>query len=346
MRAEEPAWWYRRPGSPIGRLLGPLGHLYGMAASARMRRAPDHVSGLAIVCIGNVTAGGTGKSPMSHWVCRHFIAAGRRPVVLSRGYGGHFKGPHLVDPTCDRAADVGDEPLLAAAVAPVIVARDRGAGAAMAERDRIADVIVMDDGLQSPGLAKSLTIAMVDARRAFGNGRVIPAGPLRAPLPDQVRRIDAVVVNHGASISEGATGRLSHSLREMGFSGPIVEATVAPSGDTRWLDGRRVLAFAGIAAPERFAATLRGLGAQVDDLVAFPDHHRFSDADAGRLLDMAQRRSAIIVTTEKDHVRLDNSGPQGELARLARVLSIRLELTAPGAARLGELLDGVRPAGT
>ncbi|MBV1694089.1 MAG: tetraacyldisaccharide 4'-kinase [Hyphomicrobiales bacterium] len=346
MRVEEPAWWYRQPGSPIARLLAPLGHLYGMAASARMRRPASHVSALPVICIGNVTAGGTGKSPMSHWVCRHLIAAGRRPVVLSRGYGGRLSGPHLVDPRNDRALDVGDEPLLAAAVAPVVVARDRGAGAAMIARDRIGDVIVMDDGLQSPALAKSLTIAMVDARRAFGNGHVIPAGPLRAPLSHQVRRIDAVVINHGARASEGATERLSRILRDAGFSGSLMEATVAPSGDIGWLQGQRVLAFAGIAAPERFAATLTDLGADVADLISFPDHHAFSDADAVRLLDMAQRRSALLVTTEKDHVRLASSGPQAELARLARVLPIRLELTAPGSARLGELLDAVRPAGT
>lgn len=346
MHAEEPVWWYRRPDSPIGRLLAPLGHLYGIASSARMRRPPAHVSALPVICIGNVTAGGTGKSPMSHWVCRHLIAAGRRPVVLSRGYGGRLAGPHLVDPKKDRASDVGDEPLLAAGVAPVVVARDRGAGAALIARDRIGDVIVMDDGLQSPALAKSLRIAMIDARRAFGNGRCIPAGPLRAPLSDQVRRFDAVVINHGACTSEGATERVDRILRAAGFAGLMAEATVAPAGDVAWLDGQSVIAFAGIAAPERFAATLSKLGAQVAELVAFPDHHAFSDADAARLLDMAQRRAAVLVTTEKDHVRLAATGPQANLARLARVLPIRLELTAPGATRLGELLDGVRPAGT
>jgi tetraacyldisaccharide 4'-kinase len=317
-----------------------------MAASARMRRPAAHVSALPVVCIGNLTAGGTGKSPMSHWICRHLLAAGRRPVVLSRGYGGRLRGPHLVDPRNDGALDVGDEPLLAARVAPVVVARDRGAGAAMIARDRIGDVIVMDDGLQSPALAKSLTIAMVDVRRAFGNGRVIPAGPLRAPLSDQVRRIDAVVLNHGARADDGAARRLTRTLRDFGFSGVMAEASVAASGDVGWLQGRRVLAFAGIAAPERFAATLTKLGAEVADLISFPDHHAFGDADAARLLGMAQRLSALLVTTEKDHVRLAPAGIQAELARLVRVLPIRLELTAPASAGLCDLLDAVRPAGT
>ncbi|MGC1356497.1 MAG: tetraacyldisaccharide 4'-kinase, partial [Xanthobacteraceae bacterium] len=186
----EPAFWWQ--GKNGGRLLAPVAGIYGAFAAMRLR-SPGQKVGIPIICVGNLTVGGAGKTPAALTVGRLLLAENKRPFFLTRGYGGRLVGPVRVDRAIHGAADVGDEPLLLAELAPTIVARDRLAGARAAQRDG-ADAIVMDDGFQNPSLAKDLAILVVDGRRAIGNGRVFPAGPLRAPLEAQLARAHAVLV--------------------------------------------------------------------------------------------------------------------------------------------------------
>jgi tetraacyldisaccharide 4'-kinase len=247
-------------------------------------------------------------------------AAGRRPFVLSRGYGGALRGPVQVDPASHDAAGVGDEPLLLARVAPTVVARDRVAGAAAA-RASGADVIVMDDGFQNSALNKDLAILVVDGRRGIGNGRGFPAGPLRAPLDGQLGRAHAMIV-----IGAGVAGDRMAVAAE-GRKLPVFRGVLEP--DRQALDalkGQPVLAFAGIGDPEKFFATLRDAGIEVRAQRAFPDHHRYRRNEARDLIAFAEREGLVPVTTEKDWVRLAKQGDLAALAGLARMLPVRLKL--------------------
>jgi tetraacyldisaccharide 4'-kinase len=297
---------------------------------------------LPVICVGNFTAGGTGKTPLALAIAEHLIQRGEQPAFLTRGYGGRSRGPLWVEPERHATRDVGDEPLLLARRAPVMLARDRREGALVIEGgERPASVIVMDDGLQNPALHKDLTIALVDADRGVGNGRVIPAGPLRAPLEFQIALADAIVVNGtAAGAVEGAAirRRVVDVLRRE-FTGPVLQATAAPSGDTGWLAGAKVVAFAGIGNPARFFRLLETLGAELAAREVFPDHHTFTEADAARLISTARDRAAHLVTTEKDWVRLaTGEGRLAELRQAARTLPIRLAMPAADTARLADLL--------
>jgi tetraacyldisaccharide 4'-kinase len=230
---------------------------------------------------------------------------------------------------------VGDEALLLARAAPTLVSRDRAAGARAIEARAACDVIVMDDGLQNPQLGKDLTLAVVDGTRGLGNGRVMPAGPLRAPLGFQLGLVDAVVVNaRGPGTGDAVAGWLRRR-----FEGPILRCATKAAGDTAWLNGCRVVAWAGIGAPQHFFAMLRSLGAEVVETIAFGDHQRLTEADARRVLSLAERRSAALVSTEKDLARL--TGAAGSLTALAaatRVLPIALRFAGPDAERLAALI--------
>ena len=353
MRIDEPSWWYgAAPDADLGIMasvmagcLSPLAALYGWAACRRYARVAPYRSRLPVVCVGNLTAGGTGKTPLTLHLCGLLQAGGRHPAVLTRGYGGRLAGPHWVAEG-DGADAVGDEALLLVRAAPTLVARDRAAGARVIEGAIgsgqepgavAANVIVMDDGLQNPQLAKSLTLAVVDGTRGLGNGRVIPAGPLRAPLAFQLALIDAIVVNAptadaGAAVADG--------LRQH-FRGPVLRCATVVAGDAGWLGGRRVVAWAGIGAPQRFFAMLRRLGAEVVDTIAFGDHQRLVETDAQRLLALATRQAATLVSTAKDMARLKGAtGALAELATATRVLPIGLQFTEPDAERLVGLLHG------
>jgi tetraacyldisaccharide 4'-kinase len=341
-RLDEPSWWYgdgERAGRSLGRsavaaCLAPLGALYGWAARARYARAEPYRARLPVVCVGNLTVGGTGKTPLTLHLCGHLRAVGLRPAVLTRGYRGSQAGPHWVAEGDDADA-VGDEAVLLARAAPTLVSRDRAAGARAIEARAAFDVIVMDDGLQNPQLAKDLTLAVVDGTRGLGNGRVMPAGPLRAPLRFQLGLVDAVVVNARAP---GAGDAVADRLRER-FDGPVLRCATVVAGDAAWLNRRRVVAWAGIAAPHRFFAMLQSLGAEVVETIAFGDHQRLTEADARRLLALAEPRGATLVSTEKDLARL--TGAAGSLAALAaatRVLPIALHFTAPDVERLAALI--------
>lgn len=321
MPFDEPSWWYAAEPRWQARALKPLASVYASMALRRMARTVSHQSSLPVICIGNFTAGGTGKTPLSLRAARHLRALGRKPVFLTRGYGGTIVGPHLVTPH-DGAARTGDEPLLLARDGPVMIARDRAAGARAIETmpRETADVIVMDDGLQNPQLAKSLVIAVVDGTRGLGNGLVIPAGPLRAPLSRQIALADAIVVSR--PMGRTAHGPILDQLRQS-FHGPVLAAEIRPVAPLDWLTAAPVVAYCGIGAPRRFLDLLKGLGATVVQEVAFADHHPFSERDADRLLALAQRHGAQLVTTAKDHVRLTgHAGARASLREQSKVLAI------------------------
>jgi tetraacyldisaccharide 4'-kinase len=245
-----------------------------------------------VICVGNLVAGGAGKTPIAIAIAERLIARGKAVHFLSRGYGGREKGLLRVDPARHAAADVGDEPLLLARIAPAWVSRDRAAGAAAAVAAG-AQIIVMDDGFQNPGLAKDLSLLAVDGGYGFGNGRVMPAGPLREPLAAGLARADAVALI--GTDQCGVADRLPPSL-------PLLRAVLAPIAAA--LAGRRVFAFAGIARPEKFFATLQSMGCVLAGRRAFADHHAYGEAEVAALIEEARHADAVPVTTEKDAVRL------------------------------------------
>lgn len=275
------------------RLLDPAGRVYGLAGSLRRCLTTPSRVPVPVICVGNLTVGGTGKTPIAIEIARQLQAAGSNPHLLSRGYRGDLTGPAWVDPARHDASAVGDEPLLLAEVAPTWVSRDRAAGARAAVAVG-AGAIVMDDGFQNPGLVQDVALVVVDGEVGFGNHRLLPAGPLREPVAPALARADAVVI----------VGPDRHGLRPgLPAGAPVLAATlVAEDGET--LRGRRVVAFAGIGRPAKFFASLREAGAQVLEQRAFADHHRYTPPELDRLQAQAERLGAALVTTAKDRVRL------------------------------------------
>jgi tetraacyldisaccharide 4'-kinase len=310
----EPAFWWK-PGR--GFLLSPFSAVYGTVAWLRMR-SRGRSAGVPVICLGNLTVGGGGKTPTAMAAARILLAAHTRAFFLSRGYGGRLKGPVLVNPSEHGAADVGDEPLLLARLAPTIVARDRVAGVEAA-RANGASVIVMDDGFQNPSLKKDLAIIVVDGRRGIGNRHMIPAGPLRAPLRAQLKHAHALLV---VGPADGAASVIKLALRH-GLA--VFHGRLEPDRQTlAALSGRKVLAFAGIADPEKFFATLADAGVVVAERRSFADHHRYTAIEARMLMAHAGDKNLVLITTEKDHVRLAGNPKLAELAARTLVLPVRL----------------------
>jgi tetraacyldisaccharide 4'-kinase len=305
----EPAFWWREAGLASG-LLAPAAACYGAVAARRMAKT-GAVAGVPVLCVGNFTLGGTGKTPTALWLAKMFKDAGERPFCLSRGYGGRLSGPKLIAADTDNAAQIGDEALLLARVAPTIVAHDRVAGAEAA-RVAGASVVVMDDGLQNPSLAKDFTLAVVDGRRGIGNGSVFPAGPLRAPLAAQLARSDALLV-----IGDGDPGIKSDLPVFHGRLVPDAAAVMA-------LKARKVLAFAGIGNPDKFFATTEAAGIAIAQRKPFPDHHRFTAEEAAELIMQAEHGGLALLTTEKDRARMAGEPLLAALAAKAHVLPVTL----------------------
>ena len=340
-RRDEPGWWYGPEAALVPRLLMPASLLWGHIAERRWAKAVPFHARVPVICIGNFTTGGTGKTPLALHMAGVVERLGRSPVFLTRGYGGRLTGPHHVVLDQDIAADVGDEPLLLVRRAPVMLARDRAAGArAILAAGGRRLVIIMDDGLQNPALAKDVTIAVVDGRRGIGNGRVIPAGPLRAPVAAQLARVDAIVINQPAGPEAGPTAQAIADQFKTRFSGPVLRARTGAAGDTAWLKQKPVLAFAAIGAPQRFFGLLQSLGGEIVREVAFPDHHPFSEMEAAGLLAEAKARGTQLVTTEKDWVRLSQEKPaQAQLRAASRPLAIAMRFAEPDAKRLETLIE-------
>jgi tetraacyldisaccharide 4'-kinase len=326
MRA--PSFWWREPGLEAA-LLAPFAAAYGAVAAQRLRLRGQRAD-IPIVCIGDPTLGGGGKTPTALATAKVLAALGQRPVFLTRGYGGRTAGPVRVDLAAHRAEDVGDEPLLLARAYPTIVARVRAAGAAAA-RAAGASVVVMDDGFQNPSLVKDAAILVVDGRRGIGNGRVCPAGPLRAPFDAQLAHAHAVlVVGNAGRASEVVSAAAAGAI-------PIFHGRLLPQREAvAALAGKRVLAFAGIADPDKFFRTLEDAGIEAPVRHGFPDHHRYTAAEASRLIAEADRQGFIPVTTEKDLVRLD--GEAALAALRARVASLPVTLVLDEEERFGAFL--------
>jgi tetraacyldisaccharide 4'-kinase len=292
----EPAFWHR-PRSLKSHLLRPLAALYGAVASRRMmRKGLD--AGIPVLCIGNYHVGGAGKTPTALALTKVLRDLGESPVVLSRGYGGRLKGPVMVDRERHGAADVGDEPLMMVRDVPVAVARDRLGGVALA-RSQGATVILMDDGFQNPRIAKDASLIVIDSDRGLGNGKMLPAGPLRAPLTLQMSRTDALIVIGDGHAADGVAAALTARDR------PVFRARLKPdAASVAALSGKRVLAFAGIGDPERFFRGLRDSGIDVAGAQPFADHHMYLKGEIAALGAEAKRERLTLVTTEKDLARL------------------------------------------
>jgi tetraacyldisaccharide 4'-kinase len=311
MRA--PGFWGAPPGL-AARLLSPAGRLYAAATARRLARGPTFRPSIPVVCVGNLVAGGAGKTPVAISIARNIAAAGREPHFLSRGYGGWERGPKLVDPMRHTAAEVGDEPLLLAACAPTWVARDRAAAAQAAEQAG-AKALILDDGHQNPAVAKTLSLVVVDGAFGFGNGLPIPAGPLRETIEAGLSRASAVVL---MGEDRGGVAR-----RAAPFC-PVLIADLKPASGASDLAGCRVLGFAGIGRPEKFRDTLQQIGAEVVGWRAFPDHHPFSQGELNRLRREADALGAVLVTTAKDAVRL----PRGWRDEV-RVVNVQVQWDDP-----------------
>lgn len=295
----EPAFWHRPP-SWTSLLLMPLATLYGVVATWRLTRK-GFDAGVPVICVGNYHVGGAGKSPTVLALTTLLRDLGETPVVLSRGYGGRLRGPILVDPERHIAGDVGDEPLMLAQTVPVVVARDRINGVALA-RSQGASVILMDDGFQNPAIAKDASLIVIDGDRGLGNGYVFPAGPLRAPLPPQLARTDALIVVGNGTAAQAVAAVV------VALGKPVISAHLkANDVSVASLCGKRVLAFAGIGDPIRFFRTLRASGIDVVRERSFADHHPFSQTEIETLVNEAKRDALRLVTTEKDLARLRNA---------------------------------------
>jgi len=289
-------------------------------------------AGIPVFCVGNYHVGGAGKTPTVLALAKVLRDLDETPVVLSRGYGGKLRGPIKVDPARHVAADVGDEPLMLARWLAVVVARDRIAGVALA-RSQGASVILMDDGFQNPAIAKDAALIVIDGDRGLGNGCVFPAGPLRAPLPPQLARTDALIV-----IGDGTAARtVAAAIAALGR--PVLSAHLkADAASVVSLGGKRVLAFAGIGDPARFFRTLRASGIEVVAERAFADHHPFSKGEIETLIAEAKRDALTAVTTEKDVARLSSGEGLPSWAR--DIVPFAVTLVFEDAAQLRKLVAG------
>jgi tetraacyldisaccharide 4'-kinase len=324
-----PDFWHGGERSPWPLLLAPAAALYRLGfllreGFARPARAP-----VPVVCVGAATVGGAGKTPLVLALARRLSAQGRKLHILTRGYGGRLAGPVRVDPASHDAAAVGDEALLLAEAAPTWVTRDRVAGAAAAAAAG-ATLLLLDDGLQNPTLAKDLGFLVVDSAYGFGNGRLLPAGPLREPVAAAAERVQAAVIV--GPDRAGITTMLPSRL-------PRLAARLVPANGEA-LAGRRCVAFCGIGAPEKFWASLKQIGADIALSRAFPDHHRYGHAELAALRAEAARRDANLVTTRKDWVRLAPGWRRGiavldvelrfeDEAALDRLLAARQDVVLP-----------------
>ena len=317
MRA--PSFWYRRPGVEA-LLLAPFSLLYSAGGMIRRLMATPYRALVPVICVGNVVAGGAGKTPVALAIAHVLQQHGHKPVFVTRGYGGNERGPLRVDLDRHSARDVGDESLLLATAAPTFIGRDRAAAIRAAEKR--GTHIVLDDGLQNPSILPDLAFLVIDSATAFGNGFLIPAGPLRETLGEAMKRITAIIL-----IGENVEQKLADLARC-----PIARANWQPNLPTDFPRGEKFFAFAGIAHPDKFYATCRAAGLTLVGTEDFPDHHFFTGGELSKLKKRAAEKSARLLTTEKDWVRLPREYQ-------ARVMAFPVKLVFEDEAVIRRLLN-------
>lgn len=300
MRA--PDFWYPEYDKGEGRFaafaLAPLGWLYGLAGIWRWRFARPYKPTIPVICLGNLTAGGTGKTPLCQFIAGELSKSGETVAIVSRGYGGRLKGPVKVDKHLHSHVEVGDEPLMLAQQCDVFIGKDRAKAVMLAEQSG-ASVIVMDDGFQNPTVEKAVSILVVDKERQFGNQKLIPAGPLREFKTRGMARADGVIEMASAEDADPKTGNLSEAGERPRFGAHLKPLPIASN-----IAGRQFVAFAGIGNPDQFFDTLSALGAKLAECVPYPDHHPFYSKDFAFLTGLARERNAQLITTAKDAARL------------------------------------------
>lgn len=311
----EPSFWQMRH-HPLSLALTPLAWLYGGLEATRRRLTHAQHPGKPVICVGNLTAGGAGKTPTVRWLAEKIAAQGHQPAILSRGYGGSEKGPLKVDRQTHHATHVGDEPLMLAADWPVYIGADRMQSLRLAVQDG-ADVLIKDDGFQNPSLAHHFNLIVVDGASGLGNQRLLPSGPMRQPLSVALERLDALLV-----IGEARHHSLAFLMDAVeAFGKPIFHGRVQATGH----GSGKVHGFCGIARPQKFQASLVAQGYEIDGFTSFADHHDFTEAEAATLL----AHDKPLITTEKDMARLQGAPADSARARLAAeaaVLPIALEI--------------------
>jgi tetraacyldisaccharide 4'-kinase len=310
---QAPRFWNQN--NLVAKLLAPVGKIYGKIVQKRLQQEPEYISRLPVICVGNVTMGGSGKTPVVDSFAELLKTKFKSPAILMRGYGGSEKNPLWVHPTTP-VAQCGDEALLHVRVAPTMVARNRAAGAAEIEKDPDITHIIMDDGLQNPSLQKTKSVVVVDGKNPFGNNKIFPAGPLRETIDQAIRRIDALVI-----LGDDAM----HLATQYQFVCPVFKAKLQPVNADEFKE-KAVFAFAGIGNPQKFFDSLKQCDAVIAKKIIFPDHYPYRGPEIENLLAQANAVGAKLVTTRKDWVRLPES-----LQQQIQVLDITLVWDAPDA---------------
>lgn len=318
---KSPEFWWKSSISVYALILWPFSFIYGLLTGLRMQKKGTRVD-IPVFCIGNFILGGAGKTPTALTLCRALEEQGYRCAFLSRGYGGNLSGPVLVERTIHKAIDVGDEPLLLSGHAMTVVSKDRVAGARLCEQLG-ADLIIMDDGMQNPSLHKDFTLAIWDGNRGCGNNMCFPAGPLRAPLKQQIKVTDAVLVVKPQGI-KGETYTDITKCPQFRFMPEFSGKLIPDEKICLSLKGRKLLAFAGIGYPEKFYDTLLSCGAELIKTYNFNDHHPYSLQELMLLVQKAQQLDCEIFTTTKDYVRICNVLSDSEKLKLFQVLPVTL----------------------
>lgn len=311
----EPTFWQTRA-HPISLALTPLALVYRIVEAANRKLTHAQHPGKPVICVGNLTAGGGGKTPTVRWLAEKLAVQGKKSAVLSRGYGGREKGPLKVDVQAHMADQVGDEPLMLAADWPVYICADRMQSLRLAVRDG-AEILIKDDGFQNPSMTHHFNLIVVDGASGLGNQRLLPSGPLRQPLAIALEKLDALLV-----LGEARHESIAFLMDAVeAFGKPVFHGQV----ETSSLPLKKGHAFCGIAKPEKFRASLEAKGFEISGFTAFADHHMFTDVDAETLLAI----DAPLITTEKDMARLKGAkadSPRARLAAKAHVLPIELKL--------------------
>jgi tetraacyldisaccharide 4'-kinase len=321
-----PAFWHKHGlrDETLSLALAPLGMAYGFLSRKRFDLHFPVPLEKPVVCVGNITMGGAGKTPVALSLADLLKDKGWNPHFLTRGYGGTEKGPLQVAPSRDTSADVGDEALLLVEKAPTWVSANRALGAQTAI-DTGANVVILDDGYQNPALYKDFALVVIDGGSGFGNGRVFPAGPLREDIAFSLSRADAVVIV-GDDLSNAAETVKRHAAV------PLLHAHLEPEADNPDVSGREIFAFAGIGRPEKFRKTLEKAGAKIEGWGSFPDHFAYIKEDLKALIEAAEKKGLMIVTTAKDYVRLPPS-----LRPKVKVFRVRLVWDTPEV--IADLID-------